>query len=942
MSKLFNDPQTYWNNKLAAYLHDPFDKAFYIQGHEERAEILLNALGVQKPNEEFWKTADHIASGFDRGQLPSYSADPNKNGAVDFSIDPVLTHPTGGDGVDEGATSLKIELPESLKGIDSKEKALRLSEETAEYMYKKLGKEPGDTGYSNKDIFRRNLGSQKGADLFAQARFLYTHLVLRFNLARDNVLGIGGLWHRLPADTRFPDHSIWQHNGLTSALYSAGELAGGEDSHGDLNVGLMVFSITPVQSFISKARKLRDFWTGSVLLSWLAFEGILWVVENLGPDHVVYPSLVDQPLMNRYLKKVWEIDEDLKDETDIASFPNKFVCVVPLNKLEDIKKGIEERVGEKWKDAVELSRDFLLGKADSQKIDPEYVKELFRRQTEGFWDIQFSAVKLIGDSDISELKKLYPEEVFKKNTVVKEYFQKMLKDAGKNYRFHSEGVFYELSHRTVQAALASTKMRREMRRAPEPGEKCSQCGEFEVLHGHAHKTGETSSDYKENIENFWAPLRGKKEFESDFSENERLCSICAMKRIFYRAVRTDSKGDHLLLDAFKDKESYPSTSYLAFHDYFERENIRDEEKKKEFAQKQFEKEDFDSGGASLIENRDRYYAILMMDGDRMGKLVNGETLASKWETILHPDIVKRLKSNDFYEAYRAGWEKVFKESEGKRFLSPAVHAAVSESLGDFALYGVKPIVKKYSGTLIYAGGDDVCAVLPVSGAIPAAREMADYYTSFFRHIDFENLEETSAASKPIKTSWKPEKGKLSINLGKGEQISISAGILICHHKESLKDMIAAAHKLLDTKAKKEGERNACAVELRKRSGGSRFFVRKFNDTEAWKAFQGIVDLLGKSNEEMARSISTSLLYKMKEFEPGFKALLKESAISESQERIKDLIEFQLLRSVPELKEKEDRKTITENIFRLIMNGNSFEPEALVVAAFFGKGGKKNE
>lgn len=942
MSELFNDPQTYWNNKLAAYLHDPFDKAFHIQGHEERAEILLNSLGVQKPNEEFWKTADHIASGFDRGQLPSYSADPNKNGAVDFSIDPVLTHPTGSDREDDWATSLKIELPDSLKGIDSKEKALRLSEETADYIYKKLGKEPGDTGYSNKDIFRRNLGSQKGADLFAQARFLYTHLVLRFNLAQDNVLGIGGLWHRLPADTRFPDHSIWQHNGLTSALYSAGELAGGENSHGGLNVGLMVFSLTPVQSFISKARKLRDFWTGSVMLSWLAFEGILWVVENLGPDHVVYPSLVDQPLMNRYLKKVWEIDEDLKDETDIASFPNKFVCVVPINRLEDIKKGIEERIDEKWEEAVELSRDFLLGKSDIQKIDPEYVKELFSRQTEGFWDIQFSAVKLIGDSDIGELKNLYPEEVFEKNIAVKEHFKKMLKDAGKNYRFHSEGIFYELSHRTAQAALASTKMKRELKREPEPGEKCSQCGEFEVLHGHAHKTGESSSEYKENVEDFWAPLRGKKEFESDFSNNERLCSICAMKRIYYRAVRTDRKSDHLLLDTFKDRESYPSTTYLAFHDFFERENIRDEEEKKKIAQKHFEKEDIDFGGESLIENRDRYYAILMMDGDRMGRLVNGETLASKWETILHPDIVKRLKNTDFNKAYREGWDKVFKESGGTRFLTPAVHAAVSESLGDFALYGVKPIVKKYSGTLIYAGGDDVCAVLPVSGAIPAAREIAEYYTSFFRHIDFKGREETSTASKLIKTSWKPEKGKLSINLGKGDQISISAGILICHHKESLKDMISEAHNLLETKAKNEGERNACAVELRKRSGGSRFFVRKFNDTESWNAFQSIVEIVGKNNEEIARNISTSLIYRMKEFEPGFKALLKEREKSENQERIKDLIEFQLLRSVPELKDKEERKLITANIFRIIIHDNSFQPEALIVAAFFGKGGANND
>jgi CRISPR-associated protein Cmr2 len=56
------------------------------------------------------------------------------------------------------------------------------------------------------------------------------------------------------------------------------------------NIGLMVFSLTPVQGFITTARKLRDYWSGSILLSWLAFEGLRWVMENLGPDHVLYPS----------------------------------------------------------------------------------------------------------------------------------------------------------------------------------------------------------------------------------------------------------------------------------------------------------------------------------------------------------------------------------------------------------------------------------------------------------------------------------------------------------------------------------------------------------------------------------------------------------------------------------------------------------------------------
>lgn len=62
--------ESYWNNKLAAYLHDPIDKVFKILGHGQCAAKQLEALGLQKPNEAFWKKADNIASGFERGQVP--------------------------------------------------------------------------------------------------------------------------------------------------------------------------------------------------------------------------------------------------------------------------------------------------------------------------------------------------------------------------------------------------------------------------------------------------------------------------------------------------------------------------------------------------------------------------------------------------------------------------------------------------------------------------------------------------------------------------------------------------------------------------------------------------------------------------------------------------------------------------------------------------------
>jgi len=261
----FPTPGTeYWNNKFAAFMHDPFDKVFEIPGHESRAAKLIEQFGLDMPNDKFWKAADAMAAGFERGQVPTYSKDENKNGAVNFAENPILTHPIS------NTDGIKIEFSEKFKKMSSETKVKFIYEELLKSIKEYIGQHDDQSGYSGR--------FQGEPDVF-------------------------GFWHRIPADSRFPDHSIWQHNALTSAFYSCMELANSKDE-----VGMMVFSITPVQAFINKARKLRDYWTGSVVLSWLAFEGIQWICENLGSDHVLYPSLIDQPLINEYLESTWKMD----------------------------------------------------------------------------------------------------------------------------------------------------------------------------------------------------------------------------------------------------------------------------------------------------------------------------------------------------------------------------------------------------------------------------------------------------------------------------------------------------------------------------------------------------------------------------------------------------------------------------------------------------------
>ena len=900
----FQEPDTgYWERKMIAYMHDPLDKVLQIQGHEERAALFLEKYGLQKPNEEFWKKADGIAAGFERGQVPSYSTDSNKNGAVDFLKNPIITHPTS------EQAPLKISMPM----VDDKT-AKQINEKLLRYMESEIGMKAGQGGYSDK--FKGD------EDRFAVARFLYTHLALRFMLAEHSVGGLGALWHRIPADSRFPDHSIWQHNALCSALCSCIEIAGN-----DTEIGLMVFSITPVQPFIAKARKLRDYWTGSVLLSWLAFEGMRWVMENLGPDHILYPSLIDQPLVNEYMKKNWKVSQDgfLNPPKDIASFPNKFLFLIPMNMAGTIADEIKNHIRAEWKGLYERVCAACTAMVGSFLSDEEKacVKEIFDRQNSRFWDLQWAAAYLAAGTDKSEIETLLPEGVYKNPFELLNQFNEIIKDRP-HYEKSGRGVLYSLSHSLAQSAIAVSKNRKKVTRLPETGEKCHLCGHFEVLH-HKKYSGDISArEYKKNVKDFWRNLKNhwdgdeKNTLGFNLNDNEMLCSICLTKRMAYKAMEADK--NHILHSAFKDKKSFPSTTEIALTSYFERENVA-HEKRKEIAQKIHEKAD------KKTDNHDRYFAILLMDGDHMGKLVNGETLASTWKSVMHPDIVERLEKPEFERKYRENWKSIF---DKKRLITPAIHAAISESLGDFSLYGVDRIIKKHHGALIYAGGDDVCAVLPVETSLTAAQEIQKYYTSTYKFIQKDQDPED------VLESFTPASGKLSINLGKGDGISISAGILICHHKESLTQMIEDARHLLKDKAKKEAGRNACAIELRKRSGGSRYFVRKWSDEQTWKSFAEIGEAIKSKNKAQ---VSSSVVYRLEQLRDGLEAILKQD---DWGRMLKALIVEQLDRS--SVGDKGQKKDFANKMVDIVVCKNSedkneYKPEGLIVAAFLAKGGE---
>ena len=113
------------------------------------------------------------------------------------------------------------------------------------------------------------------------------------------------------------------------------------------------------------------------------------------------------------------------------------------------------------------------------------------------------------------------------------------------------------------------------------------------------------------------------------------------------------------------------------------------------------------------KNNNPYVAILAFDGDEMGKWVSGVKLPG-----LLTQVSNKAKEylNDIQGA-----------NDVPRLLSPSYHLQFSETLANFATKEAEKIVEAHGGQLIYAGGDDVLAMLPATRAIECSKELREKF-----------------------------------------------------------------------------------------------------------------------------------------------------------------------------------------------------------------------
>ncbi len=467
------------------------------------------------------------------------------------------------------------------------------------------------------------------------------------------------------------------------------------------------FSIGPVQEFVGKARRLRDYWTGSFLLSYLTEQAMDEVNKNYGV--IVFPPY-----------------EGMGKSQEAGSLPNRFQANVSIKFSPDVCVG---RVQKAWKEIADhVWENYIKGAAHLGRG----TKGIWDRQVESFWNVQWVLTDEEDDA---------------------------LLDKRKNWRSYIPAV--------------------------EPGDKCTLFGNLQEISGYISPIGRKEG---ESQRRFWDGMRLQLG-TLNLKEGERLSAIALIKRLFPRAYN-ELKGT-------KAPENFPSTVYMSSVPWLRFVMEKDKSLAMDFAKEakklNMPASEFGTNIRCLTElaGRDRILnSFISLDGNCFNKdtVLND----SSWDKSTGPTREEReafaevlehvnkkigAKADSYYALLAMDGDKMGAILQENRDKKPQISKAIS----DFSKT-VPSIITKYNGKVIYAGGEDVFAILPVDTAVDAAIKLKNKYMDLF---------------KPIFLSE--------------EIATISASIIFAHHHAPLNRIYNNLQTLLDDTAKKEYGRSTLAI-----------------------------------------------------------------------------------------------------------------------------------
>lgn len=899
-----NDNTKLWQTKLHARLHDPAEKAMVLlrdpDGHEGGSIKVLHRLlgfhridaaeladpqndnalhatlfkhGIPADIYDTVRRADWWAAAADRPQWPLQELEVTTKAGKQLTLKiadwaqvrwtnkPVLIHPLTGTEFDLG----------SLGGTELDDLKSRSFEHFAG-LVQKAGDEV--------DWRRTQLAFWRFGSVLSEEA--------------DNGT-LGALWPVLPADTRVPDHSIWDHLDLTSAF------AGAFSADPDGEVALLTMALGPVQSFIAAARSTSDLWAGSHLLARLAWEAMKPVCEALGPDAILFPRLRGVPQVDLWLRDDCGLPSPLfaKCEwadraTDAnplfsAALPNRFVAIVPRSQATELAKKVEQAVRD-WLKATGVEVvDRLLEAAGLDRDREQHCHRQMREQLAAFPEVHWAVVpfSLIRprdaarqtDLDITALSAamapffgVEPGQPsgFLDSPAWKVLCKEMQWGDKTTFFAPNPGVLYPAVHDLAERALAAAKAVRPFAPRAEQGWRCSLTGETEWL---TTDPAQLQRSYRQQTDTLWVKVAKKK--PSWAKKGEHLGALPALKRLWPtlfaeevgRAVDglMGSKAQRFVVsthtmalahqldqwlrrgaagaDALRADLGSAAADTVALPRKLARDHFNnpalDLAKRLPALLDAADELDDESGARALKEKVRRtlrgrdgddvrletYYGMLMLDGDRMGAwLAGGDDHAITYRESFHPQVRKG------FDDHAKGQRLLVKYGAQKRALSPNRHLAISGALNDFSLVVARHVIEQeHLGRLIYAGGDDVLAMLPVADLLPAMQRLRVAYAGNDpAHVDGDRdglaLKKGYAMLGSKTAGWR-------LMRMMGHKATASCGAIVAHHQAPLSAVMREL-RLAEKRAKGEGGRDAFSLTIVKRSGGTVHVTAKWGEPVA--------------------------------------------------------------------------------------------------------------
>lgn len=430
-----------------------------------------------------------------------------------------------------------------------------------------------------------------------------------------------------------------------------------------MNRSLLLIALGPVQEFIEQARRTRDVWFGSWVLSHLSKK----VAQTLPREGLIFPTGESLPSPDA---------QTIDPSAERISYSNQILAIVPDAKaaIAQARTAFDQEVSSFIKILLKAEINWL------EDLPVNQREQQLTEQLQDLFEFQYTYVDLPTDQQYSDQrKKLYQLYTARKNTrsFAAIEWQQGLQKARRSDKSSLDGwrTMVARGKKSGENLSAVDLLKRELK--PHDIDTAYPKG----LNGFPSTSHMAALAFAQSMQNTdpaninqeWTKYINKlEEFDEKFTEFEQLPLRFRNQQLFFGVY----DGSLIYESRLGDDIQKPEETDKAGKAKYDSNLTKARNALQIFI------------GNQIVPP---YYAIIAADGDKMGDLINSIT-------------------------------------------DPETHRQLSHAVTQFAQEAAKILEEKYQAAVIYAGGDDVLALLPLHTVLKATKNISDLFVEYMKPL----------------------------------------------------------------------------------------------------------------------------------------------------------------------------------------------------------------